>query len=71
MEKDINLKLLELTKLTEEQGDPQAADFITSTFLAEQVESLKELADMLTNLNRLGNDGVGLWLFDQELERKL
>ena len=70
MEKAVNASLLDLHKLGEEHGDSQLCDYIATEFLEEQVKSLKEIADMLTNLNRVGNDGVGLFLFDKELERK-
>ena len=71
MEKDVNKALLEVHKLAEEQNDSQLCDFIASVFLKEQVESLKQLADMLTNLSRVGNDGVGLFLFDKDLLGRL
>lgn len=46
-------------------------DFIESEFLGEQVEGQKELADMITNLKRVGSHGIGLFLFDQDLQKKL
>jgi ferritin heavy chain len=68
MEKEINKSLLALHQVAEQQNDPQFCDFLESEFLNEQVESIKKLADMLTQLNRVGNDGLGLFLFDKELQ---
>lgn len=67
LEKDVNTSLLNLHSLADESGDPHLADFIEEEFLDDQVESLKELADMITQLDRCGNDGLGLYLFDQKL----
>lgn len=66
MEKDVNASLLRLHALAGEAGDAHLCDFIESEFLEDQVESLKELADMLTQLERCGCEGLGLYLFDQK-----
>lgn len=29
-----------------------------------------QLADMITNLKRVGGDGLGLYLFDQQLQKE-
>lgn len=71
MEKTINSNLLQLHHLGEENKDPQFCDFLEAEFLQEQVKSMKVLADMLTNLSRVGHDGVGLFLFDRELHQQL
>ncbi len=71
MEKDVNASLLNLHKVAEEEADPNFTDFIEGNFLNEQVEAIKEIADMLTNLARVGNDGLGLYLFDQALQTKV
>ena len=67
MEKQINVQLLKLHKVAADAADPSLADFIENEFLEEQIRSIKEISDMLTQLNRVGNDGLGLYLFDQEL----
>ena len=67
LEKEVNTSLLKLHNLADESGDPHLADFIEEEFLDDQVESLKEIADMITQLDRCGNDGLGLYLFDQKL----
>ncbi|KAF9994620.1 fts3-like protein [Modicella reniformis] len=67
LEKDVNKCLLNLHKVAEENSDPQLCDFIESEYLEEQVEAIKKIADLVTQLNRVGGDGLGLYLWDQEL----
>lgn len=67
LEKAVNASLLKLHALADESDDPHLADFIEEEFLDDQVESLKELADLITQLDRCGNEGLGLYLFDQKL----
>ena len=67
LEKDVNSFLLKLHSLAGEASDPHLADFIEEEFLDDQVESLKKLADLITQLDRCGNEGLGLYLFDQKL----
>ena len=67
LERDVNEALLKLHKLADEQADPHLADFLEAEYLQEQVHSLKEVAELLTNLNRVGGDGLGLFIFDREL----
>lgn len=43
----------------------QMCDFLEGEFLKEQVESIKQIADFVTNLKRVGT-GVGEYLFDKE-----
>ncbi|KAG1120008.1 hypothetical protein G6F42_012848 [Rhizopus arrhizus] len=69
LEKDVNKSLLNLHKIADGQGDPQMCDFIESVYLAEQVEAIKKLADMVTQLNRVG-EGLGVYLWDQQLYRE-
>ncbi|KAI9220796.1 ferritin-like superfamily [Blastocladiella britannica] len=70
LEKEVNKALLQLHAFADAATDPQFCDFIESNFLVEQVEAQKELADMLTQLVRVGADGLGLYLWDQELLKK-
>lgn len=65
---DVNKSLLNLHKISDGQGDPQMCDFIESTYLGEQVEAIKKLSDMVTQLNRVG-EGLGVYLWDQQLYR--
>ncbi|KAG1211166.1 hypothetical protein G6F68_001849 [Rhizopus microsporus] len=68
LEKDVNNSLLKLHKVADGNGDPQMCDFIEGNFLGEQVEAIKKLSDMVTQLNRVG-EGLGLYLWDQQLYR--
>ncbi|KAG0362006.1 ferritin-like superfamily [Gamsiella multidivaricata] len=67
LEKDVNKSLLNLHKVAEENSDAQLSDFIASEYLSEQTEAIKKIADLVTQLNRVGGDGLGLYLWDQEL----
>jgi ferritin heavy chain len=58
--------LLELHAKVTSFNDPQFCDFLESEFLKEQVESMKEISDMITNLERAG-DGLGTYIFDRNL----
>ncbi|KAF9334070.1 hypothetical protein BGZ91_011012 [Linnemannia elongata] len=55
LEKDVNKNLLRMESLAEDQHDPQLVD------------SIAEIAKLMTQLNRVGGDGLGLHLFDQTL----
>ncbi|KAI8812788.1 ferritin-like superfamily [Cladochytrium replicatum] len=68
LEKDVNTSLLKLHKVAEEQNDPATMDFLEGEYLKEQVEANKQLSDMLTQIARVGGDGLGLYLFDQNLQ---
>jgi len=57
--KDVNKSLLNLHKVAEENNDPQLCDFIETEYLEEQVEAIKKIADLVTQLNRVGGDGLG------------
>ncbi|XP_061429049.1 ferritin heavy chain B-like [Lethenteron reissneri] len=67
LEKTVNQSLLDLHALASEKNDPQLCDFLESKFLEEQVESIKQLGDHVTNLKRLGvpQSGMGEYLFDK------
>jgi len=52
-----------------DHDDFHLQDYIEGTFLTEQVDSIKMFGDYITKVTRLGN-GVGLHMFDQELEKK-
>ncbi|OON21383.1 ferritin-like protein [Opisthorchis viverrini] len=65
LEKSVNKSLLELHAVSGTHGDPQFADFLEGEFLKEQVESIKQISDYVTNLRRCG-PGLGEYLFDKE-----
>merc|ERR1719431_2433530 len=53
-------------KLMDYKGDAHLCDFLESEYLNEQVDSIKEIADMITKIKRAG-DGLGLHLMDKEM----
>ncbi|KJH44344.1 ferritin-like protein [Dictyocaulus viviparus] len=65
LEKFNNQSLLELHAKADAAHDPHMTDFLESKFLEEQVESIAEIAKMITNIKRLG-PGVGEYVFDHE-----
>jgi len=65
LEKNVNEALLELHKLATNHQDNHMTDFLEENYLKEQVESIKELADHVTNLKRVG-PGLGEYMYDKE-----
>nr|XP_056708138.1 ferritin heavy chain [Euleptes europaea]XP_056718576.1 ferritin heavy chain [Euleptes europaea] len=67
LEKNVNQSLLELHKLATEKNDPHLCDFIETHYLDEQVKSIKELGDHVTNLRKMGapQSGMAEYLFDK------
>ncbi|KAH9615150.1 hypothetical protein KSS87_006640, partial [Heliosperma pusillum] len=54
LEKLVNEKLLNLHRVAEKNNDPQLQEFIEGEFLAEQVESIKKIAEYVTQLRMVG-----------------
>ncbi|KAI9323560.1 ferritin-like superfamily [Dichotomocladium elegans] len=69
LEKDVNKSLLNLHKIADGNNDPQMCDFIEKEYLEEQVKAIKKLADMVTQLTRVG-EGLGVYIWDQDLYRE-
>ena len=69
LEKEVNAKLLKLHAVADAANDPQMTDFLEGNFLKEQVDAIKQLADMITNLKRVG-DGLGVYLFDKDMPQE-
>jgi ferritin heavy chain len=65
LEKDVYQALLELHAFASQHNDPHLSDYIEGEFLDEQVKSIKEYADYITNLKRVG-PGLGEYIFDKE-----
>ncbi|XP_073715044.1 ferritin, heavy polypeptide 1a [Misgurnus anguillicaudatus] len=67
LEKSVNHSLLELHKLSSQHNDPHMCDFIETHYLEEQVKSIKEIGDWVTNLRRMGapQSGMAEYLFDK------
>ena len=70
LERDVNDSLININKSAEKTGDYHLTELIQSEFLAEQIESIKQLSDMLSELERAGTNGLGLYLYDQQLLEK-
>lgn len=62
-------KLLELHDIATTHNDANLMDFLEAEFLQEQVDAIKEIADHVTNLERVG-EGLGVFIFDKELNEK-
>jgi len=65
LERSVNQALLDLHAIASSHNDAQMCDFIESNYLTEQVEAIKQLAEYVTNLKRVGT-GLGEYLFDKE-----
>jgi ferritin heavy chain len=66
LEKDVYQALLEMHAFATKHNDPHLTDYLEGEFLDEQVESIKEYADRVTNLRRVGT-GLGEYIFDKDL----
>jgi len=65
LEKNKNQARLDLFKVAERHGDSQMCDWIQDNFLTEQVETIKQVCDHITNLKRVG-PGLGEYMFDKK-----
>ncbi|XP_028442095.1 ferritin, heavy polypeptide 1b isoform X3 [Perca flavescens] len=67
LEKSVNQSLLDLQKMATEHNDPHLCDFIETHFLDEQVKSVKQLADWISNLRQMGapQSAMAEYLFDK------
>ena len=61
--------LLQIHATATEHNDANFADFLESEFLQEQVDSMKEISDHITNLKRVG-EGLGVFVFDKEMSER-
>ncbi|XP_032197679.1 ferritin heavy chain-like, partial [Mustela erminea] len=60
LEQSVNQSLLELHELATDKNDPHLCDFIETHYLNEQVKSIKELGDHVTNLRKMGAPESGM-----------
>lgn len=67
LERKVNESLLNLHAICSRNNDPQCCDFLETHYLEEQVKSIKELGDHVTNLKRVGND-LGVYIFEKEFK---
>jgi ferritin heavy chain len=68
LEIKVNESLLAMHVLASSKADAHLTDFLEAEFLDEQVESIKKLGDMITQLKRAGPTGLGEYLFDKDLK---
>ncbi|CAO2636520.1 Ferritin heavy chain, partial [Lemmus lemmus] len=63
----VNQSLLELHKLPTDKNDPYLCDVIETHYPNEQVKSIKEMGDHVTNLCKMGAPEAGMaeYLFDK------
>jgi len=65
LEKDVYQSLLELHGYASKHNDPHLTNYLEEEFLEDQVKSIKEYADYITILKRVG-PGLGEQWFDKE-----
>ena len=70
LEKLNNDKLCELHRVADASGDAHMCDFLEGTMLDPQVQSVREVSEMVATLLRMGppGDGMAAWHFDQTLQ---
>merc|ERR1712062_952129 len=66
LEKTVNQSLLDIHKVAGDKGDGHLCDFLESEYLAEQVEGIKAVGDLIVKMKRAG-DGLGLHIIDKEM----
>lgn len=66
LERDINENLLNLHKTAEDSNDPQFGDYLEGEFLKEQVESIYDFGKIISQLEKIGDNNAGIWLFINE-----
>nr|AGC81883.1 ferritin [Concholepas concholepas] len=66
LEKSVNQALLDLHQVADSHKDAQMTDFLEGNYLQEQVDSIKEIGDYITNLKRVGT-GLGEYMFNKNL----
>ena len=68
LEQKVYKNLLNLHKIADNKEDYQFSDYIESNFLEEQLKSINQLSSIIGKLKRIGNNGHGLWHFDNTFE---
>jgi len=71
MEKTVTASMKNMIDVCTQVGmdDPHAADWLTSTWLEEQLAGQRQLAGLINSLERFNRDHkeLGEWMFDKEL----
>lgn len=60
-------KLRHLHEVAEKHGDSQMCDFVEGSLLKDQVDSVKQTAEYVAQLRRIGK-GLGVFQFDKDLQ---
>merc|ERR1711994_1132405 len=71
MEIHVTDALLNMYDVATENNDPSLADFLDGNFIAEQVDSMDQLAHHVAVLKRMVGDPVGEYMFDERLHQSL
>jgi len=66
LEKQVNQGLLDVHKTAVEKTDPRLAHTLAGEYLKPQVEAIKKLGDMITQVKRVGPTALGEYLFDKD-----
>ena len=66
IEKQVNTSLLKLHEIADKHNDPHLVGFLQNHYLIHQVEIIKELAEHVANLKRVG-PGHGVWNFSSKI----
>jgi len=67
MENEVYQSLLKLHRIAGDRSDPNLSDFLETNYLEGQIQDIKKITDFVATLERVGDDGLGLYLFDQQL----
>lgn len=54
--------------LASSHNDPHLTNFLEEEYLKEQVESINKISKHITNIQRVGADGLGIYIFDKDLQ---
>eukprot|EP01101_Sappina_pedata_P007395 TRINITY_DN3900_c0_g1_i1.p1 TRINITY_DN3900_c0_g1~~TRINITY_DN3900_c0_g1_i1.p1 ORF type:complete len:175 (-),score=74.97 TRINITY_DN3900_c0_g1_i1:53-577(-) len=67
VEKIVNSQFIEMHELASSTQDAHLVDFIEEDYLPKKVDNLRQIANLVVNLKRMGTEGLGLYMFDQTL----
>lgn len=68
LERFVNDELLKLHSTAGVKKDPHLSHILEHDYLDEQVNSISQVANYIRQLERVGDDGLGEYLFDKSLE---